>query len=225
MAQSESAHFPAPLVLKVFGRLEMHPWIAADHRAGRLEEDLFSLVVGRTMAYGWADFGSGLGGTRWGHNDAGGDWTQDGAVREIAWLQVDCAGAPAGQRLPLTPLGLVLGECLDRLGSHQVEALEASLPVSESVAALGDLAYAATWAGLADPAGRVECRVTVDGGVPLDACRARAWGAVEFHQDGPDLRCVLREWSLSSAIWLLEIITDALREASAIGTRVRIARE
>ncbi len=223
--------FPAPLVMRVHGRLDLHPWIAEDQRAGRLEEDLFSLAVARTTAYGWADFGHGLAGTRWGHNDAGGDWTQDGTVREIARIQVDCAGAPAGQRVPLTPLGRVVGECLTRVGTFDVAAVEASIPVYEAVDARRDLAYAATWAALADPAGRAECTVSVDtitdpaqAAAVAEACRARAGEAAGFDHDGTRLLCRLREWSLDSAVWVLEIVTDALRVSGLTAqAEVRVA--
>lgn len=211
--------FPAPLVMRVLGRLTLHPWTAAAQQAGRLEEDMFSLAVARATAYGWADFGHGLAGTRWGHNDAAGDWTQDQKVREIARLEVDCAGAPSGQRVPLTPVGLVVGECLARLGTFDVAAVEASVPVYETVDARRDLAYAATWAELADPAGHAECTVTVDTiGDPAqavavaEACRQRAGQAAHFSPDGTQLRAELREWSLEAVVWVLEIVTDALRE-------------
>lgn len=223
--------FPAPLVMRVHGRLTLHAWLAAAHREGRLEEDLFSLAVARTTAYGWADFGHGLTGTRWGHNDAGGDWAQDGKVREIAWIQVDCAEAPAGQRVPLTPLGRVVGECLSRVGTFDVNAVEVSIPVYEAVDARHDLAYSATWAGLADPAGRAECTVSVDAiadparaATVVEACRARAGEAARFDHDGTRLLCRLREWSLDAAIWVLEIVTDALR-VSGLVTQAQVRIE
>ncbi|MCL8014511.1 hypothetical protein [Streptomyces sp. AS02] len=223
--------FPASLVMRVHGRLTLHPWIAAAHREGRLEEDLFSLAVARTTAYGWADFGHGLGGARWGHNDAGGDWTQDGRAREIAWIQVDCAEAPAGQRVPLTPLGRVVAESLSRVGTFDVDAVEVSVPVYEAVDAGRDLAYAATWAGLADPAGRAECAVSVDAiadpaqaAAVVAACRERAGEAARFDHDGTRLLCGLREWSLDTAIWVLEIVTDALR-VSGLATQAQVRIE
>ncbi len=223
--------FPAPLVMRVHGRLTLHPWTAAAQRAGQLEEDMFSLAVARATAYGWADFGHGLAGARWGHNDAAGDWAQDGKVREIARVEVDCAGAPSGQRVPLTPLGLVVGECLSRLGTFDVAAVEAGVPVYETVDARRDLAYAATWAELADPAGHAQCTVTVDTvGDPslavavAEACQQRAGRAAHFSPDDTRLRAVLREWSLEAVVWVLEIVTDALRETGLTAqARVRVA--
>ncbi|MER5778356.1 hypothetical protein ABT144_29500 [Streptomyces sp. NPDC002039] len=78
------------LTAEIYGVLTRHPWIgqvSADHD---LDEDLFSLAVKRAGAYGWSTTLLGaqntLGGQRWEHADAGGDWSQDGQEHRVAWV-------------------------------------------------------------------------------------------------------------------------------------------
>ncbi|WP_251021495.1 hypothetical protein [Streptomyces sp. ISL-98] len=141
------------MILGVHGVLGLKPWIRRAYEDEELEEDTFSLVVKRTMAYGWSSFHAGGPETgRWGHNDAGGDWSQDGRVRQLAWLQVDVPGDPRGQRLPVLPAATVLGDVLHRVGRFQLTGLHTLAPMDLAVDSRADLANAADWFSLAEQA-------------------------------------------------------------------------
>ncbi|NED90486.1 hypothetical protein G3I76_61710, partial [Streptomyces sp. SID11233] len=103
----------ATFIVGVHGVLDKHPWIEQVNAEFDLDEDVFSLAVQRASAYGWSS--TALPGEQaenlWDHNDADGDWTQDGAVRQLAWLQsslprpVDVPGrARRAPRLPVLPI-------------------------------------------------------------------------------------------------------------------------
>lgn len=79
--------------LAVDGKLTVHPWLRAalsqpglDHaQHSILGEDVISLIVAHAKASGLTSFsGDEPPSVRWGHNDAGGDWTQDATVRRLA---------------------------------------------------------------------------------------------------------------------------------------------
>src|SRR5699024_160457 len=87
----------------VHGVLALYPWLRPPAvELDDLSQDGFSLVVTRSTALGLSAFPHGVNPVRWHHSDAGGDWTQDGQVREVAWLQADAADLPE-QRVPLQP--------------------------------------------------------------------------------------------------------------------------
>ncbi|MFJ9944956.1 hypothetical protein [Streptomyces erythrochromogenes] len=161
------ASIPAPMVMGVHGVLALHPWVDAE------TQDVFALAVRRTVAYGWSSFhAAGPHGVRWGHNDAGGDWGQEGRdrrtgederVRQLAWLQVDVADAPPGQRLPVLPMATVLGDALHRVGGFRLTGLHTVAPLYEAQDARADLAVAAEWFALADPVGSAGFTVSVAG--------------------------------------------------------------
>ena len=156
------------MIMGLHGVLDPHPWVTRaiaqgdngddrnDETEGGLEEDVFSLAVKRAEAYGWSTTTLGpdgeLDGARWGHNDAGGDWTVDGRVREAAWLQIAVAEGLRGQRLPVLPVATVLGDILRRVGAFRLTGLHALLPTrlapGTTTFALVD---AADWFAMTDP--------------------------------------------------------------------------
>ncbi|MFD9422463.1 MULTISPECIES: hypothetical protein [unclassified Streptomyces] len=189
------------LILGMHGIFEQHPWLGRVSAEYDLDEDVFSLAVKRAAAYGWSSTrfsgGSELGGQRWGHNDAGGDWTQDGNVRQLAWLQVSVAEDLREQRLPVLPMATVLSDSLRRTGVFRLTGLHVLVPVRLAPDSRFDLAAAADWLGLADPDGRAEMVVTVSaresGGLSgrvseiRDLARERTFGrmTVEATPAGP----------------------------------------
>ncbi|MGW0837402.1 hypothetical protein [Streptomyces prunicolor] len=130
-----SAEDPVDLTMtaEVYGVLREHAWIGqvgADHD---LDADLFGLAVKRAAAYGWSSTrfsaGAELGGQRWGHADAGGDWSQDGRVRQLAWLTVYPAIDLREQYLPVLPLTRVMVDSLYRVGELDFAGLTVRVPV------------------------------------------------------------------------------------------------
>ena len=156
------------MILGLHGILDRHPWIDRVSAEYDLDEDVFSLAVKRAAAYGWSSThlssGSELGGQRWGHNDAGGDWTQDGRVRQIAWLQLSPAEDLNEQRLPVLPAATVLGDALRRVGRFRLTGLHALVPLRLAPDSGFDLVSAADWFALADPDGSAELTVTLSAG-------------------------------------------------------------
>jgi hypothetical protein len=153
------------LIVGLHGVFDRHPWIDRASAEYDLDEDVFSLVVQRAAAYGWSstrlgrDWG--LDGQRWGHNDAGGDWTQDGLVRQVGWLQVAAAETLRGQRIPVLPAVTVLGDALRRVGDLRLTGLHVLAPLHLAPDGRFDLVGAADWFGLADPDGAALVTVTV----------------------------------------------------------------
>jgi hypothetical protein len=156
------------LIMGMHGVLERHPWAGRVSAEFDLDEDVFSLAVKRAEAYGWSSARLGaaaeLEGARWAHNDAGGDWTQDGGVREAGWLQVSVAEGPRGQRLPVLPVATVLGDALRRVGRFRLTGLHTLAPLHLALDATPALIGAADWFALADPDGAAELTMTVSGG-------------------------------------------------------------
>ncbi|MDX3224759.1 hypothetical protein [Streptomyces sp. ME19-01-6] len=145
------------------GVFHRRPWIARLHAEEGIDEDVFSLAVKRAEAYGWTTTSGGvLEGARWGHNDAGEDWTEDGRIRQMAWLQI-AAENPRGQRLPVLPAATVLGDVLRRMGTFRLTGLHTLAPLHLAPDSLVHLAQTADWFALDDPDGAVEFTVTVSG--------------------------------------------------------------
>ncbi|MER5614804.1 hypothetical protein [Streptomyces sp. NPDC002215] len=191
----------ATLLMGVHGVLTRHPWLTPPESAsasGPPEDtsdsdsdvaedaseaenvDVFGLAVNRAEAYGWSStlLGAGmeLGGSRWGHNDAGEDWTQDGRVREIGWLQVDVSSCLNRQRLPVLPVATVLGDVLRQVGDVRVTGVHTVAPVHLAPDPAAALLYAAHWYELADPGAARDITVTVSGrdaGLPGRGGRVR----------------------------------------------------
>ncbi|WP_158795069.1 hypothetical protein [Streptomyces sp. NRRL S-337] len=174
-----------------------------------VEEDvLSSLVIERAGAYGWQTVTSWLTEngqvtarhepTVWAHEEVGGDWTPDGRVHQLAWLQAGVRTDPPPLGLPVRPITLVLAETLARMGTVTFTGLHALLPLP---AARRNTAFHQTelapWFALADPDARHEVVVTVschpgkgavtgeDAEAVSEAVRETAQGAVEVTLAGP----------------------------------------
>ncbi|MGI8665607.1 MAG: hypothetical protein ACR2N4_06205 [Jatrophihabitans sp.] len=145
----------------VDGRLTVHPWLRTEIRQlggdgaqlSVADQDVFSLIVARSKARGLASFsGDEPPSVRWGHNDAGGDWTQDGMVRRLAWFQCAVPGQPlVGRRLPIQPAFSVLDDLLSLTGAIDLRAVHAVVPVAAAPDGRFDLAAMARWFDFAHP--------------------------------------------------------------------------
>jgi len=229
------------MTAEVHGVLREHAWIgqvSADHD---LDEDLFSLAVKRAAAYGWSSTrfsaGTELGGQRWGHADAGGDWSRDGRVRRLAWLTVYPATGLREQHLPVLPLTRVMVDSLGRVGELDFTGLTVRVPVQLAPDTRFDLVGDADWFALAAPDARTEAFVSVVGPVGTVAERVRelvvqrghgqlrAGHRAGAHDDRTAFACALPEWTPDAAAWLAEICIDALRAVGVHDTvEIAIAR-
>lgn len=180
---------PRTMLLGVHGVLDMHPWLRAGYASSGLEEDAFSLVAKRSVARQLTGFGSHRpAGSRWDHNDAGGDWTQDGQQHELAWLQA--AISPSSARLPIQSALSVLSDVVTRVGRWRLKAVHGVLPVSAAGDGRADLATMWPWFSLADPARptRLTIRVASNEARKLAGCtpnlcdeaRERSYGQLSF---------------------------------------------
>ncbi|MEV6501447.1 hypothetical protein [Streptomyces prunicolor] len=221
------------MTAEVHGVLREHTWIgqvSADHD---LDEDLFGLAVKRAAAYGWSStrFSAGveLGGQRWGHADAGGDWSQDGRVRQLAWLTVYPATELREQHLPVLPLTRVMVDSLGRVGELDFTGLTVRVPVQLAPDTRFDLVGDADWFALAAPDARMEVSVSVLGAGDIKAeqtgelvvQRGHGQLRVEVRADAHDRTtfvCDLPEWTPDAAAWLAEVFIDALRAAGVRDT-------
>ncbi|MGY0062210.1 hypothetical protein ACWY4P_37695 [Streptomyces sp. LZ34] len=171
---SDIERFYPTVIVGLHGVFHKHPWIDRLRAEQDLDEDVFSLAVKQSEAYGWTTTGVGdLEGARWGHNDAGEDWTEDGRIRQIAWLQI-AAENVRGQRLPVLPAATVLGDALRRMGTFRLTGLHTLAPLHLAPDSLVHLAQAADWFALDDPDAAVEFTVTV-------SAREAAASAVRRH--------------------------------------------
>ncbi|MEE4423102.1 hypothetical protein [Streptomyces bugieae] len=172
-----------------------------------LEEEVLSLALDRAGAYGWQTVSRWLTEngrvtarhepTAWAHEEVGGDWTPDGRVRQLAWLQAGALTDPPRLGLPVRPIALVLAETLARVGTMTFTGLHALLPLP---AARRNTAFHQTelapWFALADPDARHEVVLTVschpgkdavtgdDAAAVREAVREMADGAVEVLPPG-----------------------------------------
>ncbi|HEV7192887.1 MAG TPA: hypothetical protein VGN35_06715 [Jatrophihabitantaceae bacterium] len=139
----------------------MHSWLLEEYGRGGLGEDTFSLVVKRSIAYELTAFGGDeRSDIRWLHNDAGGDWTQDGQVRELAWFQIAVSENTA-YRLPIQPAATILREILDRVGQWRFTGMHAVIPLYLARDARFDLAAMWPWFTFADPGSAITMTVQV----------------------------------------------------------------
>ncbi|MEU9416036.1 hypothetical protein [Streptomyces sp. NPDC048272] len=224
------------LTTEIYGVLTRHPWIgqvSADHD---LDEDLFSLAVKRAGAYGWSTTLLGaqntLGGQRWEHADAGGDWSQDGQERQVAWLTVYPATGLRGQHLPVLPIVQTLTDALHRVGRLRFTALRVHAPVALARDAGFDLRAAADWFALSSPEARTDIMVTActepeANAEQLSAAVTRSGhGLLRLRPspgDGPGtiLAGSAPEWTPDAAAWITGTVLEALR-ASGVRAPARI---
>ncbi|MFJ4900582.1 hypothetical protein [Streptomyces sp. NPDC088727] len=161
----------ATLVVGLHGVLDRHPWIDRVNAEFDLEEDVFSLAVRRASAYAWSSTvltDKPAADNLWDHNDADGDWTQDGQVRQLAWLQASLprpANTPGrrqrARRLPVLPVITVLSDALRRVGTVRLTGTHALVPLHRAGDARVELAEVADWFALADPSAAAPLTVTV----------------------------------------------------------------
>ncbi|MFJ2915434.1 hypothetical protein ACIO8F_40020 [Streptomyces sp. NPDC087228] len=154
------------LIMGLHGVFRRHPWgdrVLAENDL--VDEDVFSLAVARAGAYGWSSTHLGRGpldGSRWGRNDAGGDWTEDDRVRQLAWLQVAVEEQLHGQRLPLLPMATVLSDVLHHMGTYALTGLHTVAPLQLSTDdSLLYLSQAADWVATAGPGSAADCVITL----------------------------------------------------------------
>ncbi|MEU8624762.1 hypothetical protein [Streptomyces sp. NPDC048669] len=160
----------ATLIVGLHGVLDRHPWIDRVSAEFDLEEDVFGLAVKRAAAYAWSSTAltDKPAGNLWDHNDAGGDWTQDGQIRQLAWLHSSLprpVNAPGkrqrARRLPVLPVVTVLSDALRRVGTVRLTGAHALVPLHRAGDARVELAEVADWFALADPSGADSLTVTV----------------------------------------------------------------
>lgn len=180
------------MTAEIHGVLRLHPWIGRVSADYDLDEDLFSLAVKRAAAYGWSStlLGAGqeLSGQRWGHADAGGDWSQDGRVRQLAWLTVYPTAGLRAQHLPVRPMTQVLTDALHRMGVLHFTGLRVQAPVRLAPDAGFDLRADVDWFSLASPDAKANVTVTIStessvtGTLVCDLVAQRGHGLLHIEQ-------------------------------------------
>ncbi|MEU3713755.1 hypothetical protein [Streptomyces catenulae] len=160
----------APFVVGLHGVLTRHPWIDRVSADCDLDEDVFGLAVKRAAAFAWSSTAltDPPADNLWDHHDADGDWTQDGTVRQLAWLHASLpqpARTPGrkrrARRLPVLPVVTVLADALRRIGTVRLTGTHALVPLHRAGDARVALAETADWYALADPSGAALLTVTV----------------------------------------------------------------
>jgi hypothetical protein len=244
-------------LVALHGVLDRYPW-ASHVTCDAHGSELYELAMRRAEAYGWYSTGGwtyqyqGWGEARivqdpgrWADALAGGDWTQDGKVRELAWMSAEIPVDVREPRLPLLHVARILSDAVNRLGRVRFTGLHAVLPLRELVGdASDDLRAMRSWFALTDPSASVPVSVTVGAGPVLrgketavcDAVSERlgdiaaaevAAGRLDLPgmadvegEHGYDkgrergllrLTCRVPEWSVDAAVWLVEVVGDALR--------------
>lgn len=244
-------------LVALHGVLDRYPW-AAHLACDDTGSPLYDLAMRRSEGYGWYSTGGwtykyeGWGEARivqdpgrWADCLAGGDWTQDGEVRELAWMSADIPVDVREPRLPVLHIARILSDAVHRIGRVRFTGLHAVLPLHELVGdASDDLEAMRNWFALADPSASVPVTVTVGAGptawgketavcsaarerlgdiaeIDVAAGRLDVSGMADLHgehgynksRERGVLRftCRTREWSPDVAVWLVEVMGDALR--------------
>lgn len=244
-------------LVALHGVLDRYPW-ASHLTCEDTGSELYDLAMRRSEAYGWYSTGGwtykyqGWGEPRivqdpgrWADCLAGGDWTQDGQVRELAWMSADIPDDVREPRLPVLHVARILSDAVNRLGRVRFTGLHAVLPLHELVGdASDDLEAMRKWFALADPSASVPVSVTAATGpagwgketAVRDAVRERLGDLAEVdvaagrfdlsgmadvdgahgYNKGRErgvmrFACRAPEWSPEVAVWLVEVVGDALR--------------
>ncbi|MGX2996486.1 hypothetical protein JNUCC64_19800 [Streptomyces sp. JNUCC 64] len=178
-------------LVALHGVLDRHPWashLTSDDHGG----ELYGLAMRRAEAYGWYSTG---GWTyahrewgearivqdpgRWADALAGGDWTPDGRVRELAWMSAEIPDDVREPRLPLLHLARVLSDAVHRIGHVRFTGLHAVLPLGELAGdASDDFRAMREWFALTDPSVSVPVSVTLAAGPGLPGKEAAVRDAV-----------------------------------------------
>lgn len=148
---------PVPeFLLGVHGVLRWHSWVVESHERGGSpqpdDEAVFSLTNSRAQALGLMAYpvpGQHNPMARWSIGDSGGDWTQDGRVRELAWMVARPLNL-AHQGWPVWPGLGCLHEGLDRVGAIDVAGVHAVLPLQLETHHLGNFPDVYEWFQLAE---------------------------------------------------------------------------
>ncbi|SDQ16492.1 hypothetical protein [Actinopolyspora saharensis] len=125
---------PVPsFVLGVHGVLRWHQWVVDSERRGGFpqpdEEAVFAVTNTRAEALGLVAYPTSPNPmARWSTEEAGGDWTQDGRVREIAWMQARPLNL-AYQGWPVWPALGCIEDGLRRVGTVEPAGVHAALPL------------------------------------------------------------------------------------------------
>ncbi|MGI5165029.1 hypothetical protein ACQEU3_11800 [Spirillospora sp. CA-253888] len=164
----EATYQDPTMYMGVHGVFTLNPWLREAYDEGDFH-DVFSLAVMRATAYGFDDCSSaGPMHTRWAHNDAIEDWTQDGRAREAAWIQVAVPEDLEGQRLPVQPLATVLNEALGRAGRFAFTGLHTLVPMHLAPDGQIALATVREWFSLARPDASVQFTVSLSSRADVD---------------------------------------------------------
>ncbi|MFC9969464.1 hypothetical protein ACFVH6_01020 [Spirillospora sp. NPDC127200] len=164
----ETTYQDPTMYMGVHGVFTLNPWLQEAYGEGDYH-DVFSLAVMRAAAYGFDDCSSaGPAHSRWYHNDATEDWTQDGRVREVAWIQVAVPDDLEGQRLPVQPLATVLNEALGRAGRFEFTGLHTLVPMHLAPDGQIALATVREWFSLARPDTSAQFTVSLSSRADVD---------------------------------------------------------
>jgi len=225
------------MTVEIHGVFQRHAWIdqvSADHD---LDEDLFSLVVKRAAAYGWSSaFFAGLSdlaGARWGHADAGNDWSQDGRNRRLAWLTVYPTAGMARQHLPILPMTRVMTDSLHRMGDVTFTALSCRVPLGLAPDTALDLRMDADWYALSSPDARTGITVRISTASEFTPAQLlahaarRSVGQLRINRGELPERTTettftasAPEWTPDAAAWVTELVVNSLREFGVGGSAV-----
>ncbi len=148
---------PVPsFVLGVHGVLRWHRWVVDSQRRGGFpqpdEEAVFAVTNTRAEALGLVAYPTAPNPmARWSTEEAGGDWTQDGRVREIAWMQARPLNL-AYQGWPVWPALACIEDGLRRVGAVEPAGVHAVLPLQLDTHHQGRFTDTYEWFELAEEA-------------------------------------------------------------------------
>lgn len=166
------------MIVGLHGVLEMHSWLEdwfTPNSSG--VQDMYSLTLTRSEALGLGTIGSGpptdedLRPVRWSHSDAGGDWNQDSAVRELGWLQTYAERLPA-QRVPVLPAAVVLHDSISRVGQYTFTGIHSLVPLHMGMRKMTDLVAVGGWFALENPNSSCEVAISIRPHIPGAGARA-----------------------------------------------------
>lgn len=233
---------PPTVIVGLHGILQRHAWfdrVVEQDPESSVEEDLLGLAIDRAGSYGWQTVSTWLTEdgkvtahhepTAWAQEEVGGDWTDDGRVHQLGWLQAGVLAAPLRPGLPVRPIALVLSEALTRVGEVTFTGLHALLPLQ---AAERNTAFHQTelapWFGLADPDARHEVVVTVSGrpaecGMSEDDLVAVCDAVRDMAQEAVHVSVSVAEGGLPGLELDLDRVlhTQRMREVARFGCRTR----
>ncbi|MHA6801431.1 hypothetical protein [Bounagaea algeriensis] len=148
---------PVPdFALGVHGVLRWHQWVVDSHRRGGFpepdDEAVFAVTNSRAEALDLVIHGTNWNPmARWGSEEAGGDWTQDGRVRELAWMQARPLNL-AYQGWPVWPGLACLHDGLQRVGTVELAGVHAVLPLQMETHHRGNFPDIYEWFELSEEA-------------------------------------------------------------------------